>query len=107
MGGCATVRALAGGTFSRPQREGDAADPAFARKPAEQFAMAHAHDWRRNFRRADRIAIQGQLSASRHRRAADTFVRIISPLNNSATSLWLTLASATHDRARCFASDLR
>src|SRR6476659_480337 len=107
VGGCATVRALAGGTFSRPQREGAAADPAFAGKPTEQLSVAHSHDRRRNFCRADRVAIQGRLSSSRYRRAADTFVRIISPLNNSATPLWLTLASATHDRARCFASDLR
>src|SRR5438034_2718597 len=90
MGGGATVRALAGGTFSRPQREGAAADPAFAGKPAEQFTMAHAHDGRRDFRRANRIVIQNRLSSRRHRRPADAVMQIISPINDSATPLWLT-----------------
>src|SRR6266705_3342249 len=97
MGRCATVRALAGGTFSRPQREGAAADPAFAGKPDEQFAMAHAHDGRRDFRRANRFVIQNWLSSRRHRRPAGAFVQIISPINDSATPFWLTLTSATHE----------
>src|SRR5580765_3432368 len=91
MGGCATVRALAGGTFSRPQREGAAADPAFAGKPTEQLSVAHSHDRRRNFCRADRVAIQGRLSSSRYRRAADTFVQIISPIDNSAAALCINI----------------
>src|SRR5438034_1659816 len=96
MGGGATVRALAGGTFSRPQREGAAADPAFAGKPAEQFTMAHAHDGRRDFRRSNRIVIQNWLSSRRHRRPAGAFVQIISPINDSANPLWL-LRSAIHE----------
>src|SRR6266702_5694392 len=94
MGRCATVRALAGGTCSRPQREGAAADPAFAGKPDEHFTMAHAHDGRRDFRRSNRIVIQNWLSSRRHRRPASAFVQIISPINDSATPLWLTLTSA-------------
>src|SRR5258707_11293288 len=94
MGGCATVRALAGGTFSRPQRESAAADPAFAGKPAEQFAMAHAHDGRRDFRRSNRIAIQNRLSSRWYRRPAGAFVQIISSINDAAKPFWLTLASA-------------
>src|SRR4029077_16096056 len=97
MGGCATVRALAGGIFSRPQRESAAADPAFAGKPAEQFAMAHAHDGRRDFPRSDRVAIQDGFPSRRHRLPTGAFVQIISPINDSAKSLWLTLTSAMHD----------
>src|SRR6478735_11184810 len=66
--------------------------------------MAHAHDGRRDFRRADRVAIQGRLSSSRHRRPADTFVRIISPINDSATPFSVTLASATQRIEGAFSS---
>src|SRR5205085_11849921 len=97
MGGCATVRALAGGTFSRPQREGATADPAFAGKPAEQFSMAHAHDRGGNFRRADRVAIQGRLSSSPHRRPTGAFVQIISPIDDSAAPFCISASAATHE----------
>src|SRR5439155_16344633 len=98
MGRCATVRALAGGTFSRPQREGAAADPAFAGKPDEQFAMAHAHDGRRDFRRANRIVIQNWLSSRRHRRAADAFVQIIPSIDNSAAPLCMKIGARKPSR---------
>src|SRR5215831_7228248 len=40
--------------------------------------MAHAHDGRRDFRRADRVAVQSQLSPCGHWHAADAFVQITS-----------------------------
>src|SRR5262245_49795535 len=61
--------------------------------------MAHAHDGRRDFRRADRVAVQNQLSPRRHWRASDAFVQIISSINDSAAPLRLTSASATHEVA--------
>ena len=85
-----------GGTLSGSQREGAGADPASAGKPAEQFAVAHAHDRRRNFRRANRVAIQSRLSSRRHRRAADAFVQIISPIDDSITLVWLNTVAATN-----------
>src|SRR5215208_4412441 len=96
VGGCAIIRALAGGTFSRPQRESAAANPAFARKSAEQFEMAHAHNRRRDFCRSNRIVIQNRLSSRRHRRPSGAFVQIISPVNDSAKPFWLGLASTRH-----------
>ena len=88
--------------FPDRKEKGAAANPASPRKPAEQFAVAHAHDGRRDFRRANRIAIQSRLSSRRHRRAADAFVQIISPIDDSAAPLWLTLTSATHESRALF-----
>ena len=71
-----------------------------AGKPAKQFAVAHAHDRRRNFRRANRVAIQSRLSSRRHRRAADAFVQIISPIDNSIALVWLNTVGATNMTVR-------
>src|SRR5256885_9985772 len=84
LGSRATIRALVGGTFSRAERKGAWPHPASPRKPAEQFAMAYTHDRRRNFRRANRVAIRGGLSPRGHRRAADAFLQIISQIDNAA-----------------------
>ena len=45
---------------------------AFARKPAEQLPMAHAHDWGRYFRRANRIDVCHLLQAQPNVRASET-----------------------------------
>jgi hypothetical protein len=42
------------------------------------------------------------LSSRRHRRPADAFVPIISPINDSAVPLWLILTSAIHESRALF-----
>ena len=90
MGGGAVVRTVAGGTFSGSQREGARAHPSHAKKSVESFAVAHAHDRGRNFRRANRITIQSRLPSRRHWEAADALLQIISPIGNPIKPLWLS-----------------
>src|SRR5437667_3297788 len=101
MGGRAIIRALVGGTFSRAERKGAESDPASPGKPAEQFSVAHAHDRRRNFRRADRVAIQTRLSSRRYRREAHAFMQIILPIDHSATPVCMKTVAGKSSRSPC------
>src|SRR5215510_485928 len=93
VGGGATIRALVGGTFSRAKRKGAWPYPESPGKPAEQFAVAHAYDWRRDFCRANRVAVQNRVSSHRNRRAADAFSQVIPPNGNSTPPFWLKIVA--------------
>src|SRR5438876_251736 len=67
--------------------------------------MAHAHDRRRDFRRANRVAFQSGLSSRRNRKTAPAFHGIISSTSRATSIIVAALASASayarhHERLR-------
>src|SRR5262249_42598723 len=106
-GSCAVVRTLAGKTFSRTERKNAWPDPAAPEQPAKQFAVTHAHDRRRNFRRTNRVAIQSRLSSRRHRRAADALLQIVSHVYISATPVCLNIVGDKRNQTGCFELNLQ
>src|SRR5205823_14840137 len=71
-------------TFSGSQREGAGTHSAFARKPAKQFAMAHAYDRGGHLCRTNRFNVYRLLQTQRNARASETVVRVISTTRGTA-----------------------
>src|SRR5437870_8532554 len=88
-------------TFSGSQREGAGTHSAFARKPAKQFAMAHAYDRGGHLCRTNRFNVYRLLQTQPDARASEAVVRVISTTRGAAQPFRLkssTVLSVLKDR---------